>query len=131
MCDCIDHENIKPLFDKLYHKGILLTNRISELLATIACDTTNKKCMHRTCAKCCYNETEFEGPLEDTVLTWQQWSRVSHLKKAKPLLTLQKCDDLLALLNKKLDSPAKHQFNWLHQVKTFRELKETLREDEI
>lgn len=86
---------------------------------------------------CCYNEIEFEGPLEDTVLTWQQWSRVVTSEEGKTFANFAKvtqggkCDDLLALLNKKLDSLAKHQFNWLHQVKTFRELKETLRKDEI
>ncbi len=123
--------------DKLHQKGILLTNSISELLAVIACNTTSKQCMYRTCAKCCYNELEFEGPVEETEITWQQWSRVVTSEKEKNFANFAKvtqsgkCEDLLALLNKKLDSLAKHHFNWLHQAKILRELKETLREDEV
>ncbi|KAL7380022.1 hypothetical protein ABVT39_010110 [Epinephelus coioides] len=131
-----EHENVKLLVDKLYQRGLLLTNSISDLLASIACDTTSKTCMYRI-AKCCYNEIEFEGPLEATLITWQQWSRVVSSEEGKTFTNFEKvtqsgkCDDLLALLNKKLDSLAKHQFNWLHKVKTLRELKETLREDEV
>ncbi|KAL0151585.1 hypothetical protein M9458_053102 [Cirrhinus mrigala] len=136
-CACIDHENVKLLVEKLHQKGILLTNSISELLAVIACDTTSKQCMYHTCMKCCYNEIDFEGPLEETEITWQQWSRVVTSEEEKNFANFAKvtqsvkCEDLLALLNKKLDSLAKYHFNWLHQAKTLRELKETLREDEV
>ncbi|RXN32635.1 sterile alpha motif domain-containing 3-like protein [Labeo rohita] len=93
--------------------------------------------MYRTCVKRCYSEIEFEGPLEETEITWQQWSRVvtseeeKHFANFAKVTQSGKCEDLLALLNKKLDSLAKHHFNWLHQAKTLRELKETLREDEV
>lgn len=93
--------------------------------------------MYRTRAKCCYNEIEFKGPLEATLITWQQWSAVVSSEEGKTFTNFEKViqsgksDDLLALLNKMLDSFAKHFFNWLHQVKTLRELKDTLREDEV
>ncbi|KAL1277447.1 hypothetical protein QQF64_024120 [Cirrhinus molitorella] len=70
-------------------------------------------------------------------LTWQQWSRVVTSEEEKNFANFAevtqsgKCGDLLALLNKKLDSQAKHHFNWLHQAKTLRELKETLHEDKV
>lgn len=136
-CACIDHENVKLLVEKLHQKGTLLTNSISELLAVIACNATSKQRMYRTCVKRCYSEIEFEGPLEETEITWQQWSRVvtseeeKHFANFAKVTQSGKCEDLLALLNKKLDSLAKHHFNWLHQAKTLRELKETLREDEV
>jgi len=39
--------------------------------------------------------------------------------------------NLFELFSQKLDSLAKHHFNWLHQAKDFRPLKETLTEDEV
>ena len=42
-----------------------------------------------------------------------------------------KTEDLLALLNKQLSTMTRHQFNWLHQARSMRELKETLRPDEL
>ena len=39
--------------------------------------------------------------------------------------------ELLNIFNQKLDSLAKHHYNWLHQAKECRALKESLREDEI
>ena len=39
--------------------------------------------------------------------------------------------ELLNLFNRKLDSLAKHHFNWLHQAKECRALKESLTEDEV
>ncbi|KAJ4928619.1 hypothetical protein JOQ06_004249, partial [Pogonophryne albipinna] len=71
-CSCFDHDNFKIIVDRLCQKGILLTNSISELLETIVCcDPTNQKCMYRLCTKCSYNEVEFEGPLDDSIITWE------------------------------------------------------------
>ncbi|KAK0145791.1 hypothetical protein N1851_015288 [Merluccius polli] len=136
-CACIDHENVKLIVDKLYQRGILQTRSISDLLAGIACDTSSKQCMYRVCVKCCYQEVAFEGPLDEEILTWQQWSRITKTEEGKTYTNFAKVTqsgktaDLLALLNKKLDSLAKHQFNWIHQVKALREKKETLKDDEI
>ncbi|KAK0138386.1 ATP-dependent DNA helicase PIF1 [Merluccius polli] len=136
-CACIDHENVKLIVDKLYQRGILQTRSTSDLLAGIACDTSSKQCMYRVCVKCCYQEVEFEGPLDEEILTWQQWSRITKTEEGKTYTNFAKVTqsgktaDLLALLNKKLDSLAKHQFNWIHQVKALREKKETLKDDEI
>lgn len=41
------------------------------------------------------------------------------------------CAELLNIFNQKLDSLAKHHYNWLQKAKECRALKESLREDEI
>ena len=136
-CACYDHQNFKLIVDKLQQKGIILTNSVSELLALIACDTSRMQCMYRMCAKCCYDEVEFEGPLDDQVLTWEQWERVVTREEGKTFTKFKlamksgKTEDLLALLNKQLSTMTRHQFNWLHQARSMRELKETLRPDEL
>ncbi|KAI4828769.1 hypothetical protein KUCAC02_022845 [Chaenocephalus aceratus] len=109
-CSCFDHDNFKMIVDRLCQKGILLTNSISELLETIVCDPTNQKCMYRLCTKCCYNEVEFEGPLHDSIITWEQWERIVVTVEEKTSAKYQKIEksgrtaDLLSLLNKKLDA---------------------------
>ncbi|KAF3844210.1 hypothetical protein F7725_013551, partial [Dissostichus mawsoni] len=136
-CSCFDHDNFKMIVDRLCQKGILLTNSISELLGTIVCDPTNQKCMYRLCTKCCYNEVEFEGPLHDSIITWEQWERIVVTVEEKTSAKYQKIEksgrtaDLLSLLNKKLDAFTRHQFNWLHQTRSLRELKHSLLRDEL
>ncbi|KAJ4934782.1 hypothetical protein JOQ06_007564 [Pogonophryne albipinna] len=125
------------IVDTLCQKGILLTNSISELLETIVCDPTNQKCMYRLCTKCCYNEVEFEGPLHDSIITWEQWERIVVSVEEKTSAKYQKIEksgrtaDLLSLLNKKLDAFTRHQINWLHQTRSLRELKHSLLRDEL
>lgn len=136
-CACLDHENVKLLIDRLISKGLLATMSISDLLSSIVCDKRRKCCMYRTCPDCCYNEIQFIGPLEEGLVTWQQWSRISTSQDGKTFSNFAKvtqsgtCCDLLALFNKKLDSLAEHQFNWLHQATTFRVLKDSLTENEV
>lgn len=79
-CACIDHENVKLLVDKSFAKRLLVTASISDLLSFVSCDTRKKSC---TCANCCYNEIQFIGPLEEGVLTWQQWSRINTSQDGK------------------------------------------------
>lgn len=136
-CSCFDHDNFKMIVDRLCQKGILLTNSISELLEAIVCDSTNQKCMYRLCAKCCYNEVEFEGPLDNSIITWEQWERIVVTVEEKTCAKYHKIEksgsaaDLLSLLNKKLDAFTRHQFNWLHQTRSLRELKHSLLRDEL
>ncbi|KAA0712540.1 hypothetical protein E1301_Tti019064 [Triplophysa tibetana] len=136
-CACLDHENVKLLVDKLHQKGLLQTARISELLTSIVCDPQSKDCMYRICAKCCYNEIEVAVPQEEVPVTWQQWSRETKSDGQKTFTNFAKTtqsgtwSNLFKLFSQKLDSLAKHHFNWLHQAKEFRALKETLTEDEV
>ncbi|KAK0132285.1 hypothetical protein N1851_032914 [Merluccius polli] len=117
--------------------GILLTNSISDLLEAIVCDSTNQKCMYRLCAKCCYNEVEFVGPLDNSIITWEQWERIVVTVEEKTCAKYHKIEksgstaDLLGLLNQKIDPFTRHQFNWLHQTQSLRELKHSLLRDEL
>ena len=35
------------------------------------------------CAKCCFDEVEFEGPLGDQILTWEQCDRIITREEGK------------------------------------------------
>lgn len=104
-CVCYDHDNFKMIIDKLCQKGILLTNSISDLLEAIVCDPANQKCMYRLCTRFCYNEVEFEGPLDNSIVTWEQWERIVVTEEEKTSAKYQKIEksgrmaDLLSLLN--------------------------------
>lgn len=74
-CACIDHENVKLLVDKLHQNGMLKTSSVSELIASIVCDTKNKQCMYRACEKCSNNKIDLVLPKEAACTTWQQWER--------------------------------------------------------
>lgn len=136
-CACMEHENIKLMIEKLRQKGLLASTSISQLLSAIVCSLDNKECMYRVCAKCCYNEIEGVDTHGEENVIWYQWIRKSvpeekknytHFVKEAQTGTLH---ELLKSFNKKLDSLAKHHFNWLHQAKMCRTLKETLTEDEV
>lgn len=89
--------------------------------------------MHQVCAKCCYNEVEIPVSQAEDTVTWHQWIRklvsegpktyMNYVKEAKT----GTCAELLNLFNQKLDNQAKHHYNWLHQAKECRALKEGLR----
>lgn len=136
-CACVDHENVKLLVDKLQQKGLLQSGSSSELLTSIVCDPQKKECMYRICTKCCYNDIEVSVPQEEESVTWQQWSRETTSDGQRTYANYAKTtqsgtwSDLLKLFNQKLDSLARHHFNWLHQAKVCRGLKETLMEDEV
>lgn len=76
-------------------------------------------------------------PQEEVPVTWQQWSRETKSNGQKTFTNFAKMtqsetwSNLFELFSQKLDSLAKHHFNWLHQAKEFRALKETLTEDEV
>lgn len=135
-CACIEHENVKLLVEKLKQKGLLKTSSTSELIAAIVCDPRQRNCMYRVCAKCCYNEIEADVPEESVKIMWQQWERQKTVEGDKPFTNIVKktnngtWDDLLKVFNSKLDSLARHQYNWLHQTEQCRRLKETLSDEE-
>ena len=136
-CACLDHENVKLLSDKLQQKGLLKTASLSQLLSSIACSTENKPCMYRVCPQCCYNEVEVSRPQTEESVTWSQWKRKPVTEGLKTYMNLVKkaqigtCTELFKLFNQKHDGLAKHHYNWLHQAKECRALKESLREDEV
>ena len=135
-CSCLDHENVKLLSEKLQQKG-LETARISPLFTSIVCSTDNRACMYRVCAKCCYTEVKVRTPEVEETVTWHQWIRKPVSEEQKTYINFVKEEkngtysELLDLFNKKLDSLAKHHYNWLHQASVCRALKEKLREDEV
>ncbi|XP_049421729.1 uncharacterized protein LOC125882102 [Epinephelus fuscoguttatus] len=134
---CLDHEDVKLLTKKLHQKGLLKTTSMSQLLSSIVCSPDNKTCMYRVCPKCCYNEIEIPVPQAEETMTWHQWIRKSMSEGPKTYMNFVKetqtgtCAELLNIFNQKLDSLAKHHYNWLRQAKECRALKESLREDEI
>lgn len=75
-------------------------------------------------------------PEETVKIMWQQWERQKIVEGDKSFTNIVKktnnwtWDDLLKVFNSKLDSLAKHQYNWLHQAEQCRCLKETLSEEE-
>ena len=136
-CACIDHENVQILANKLAQRGLFKTSSVSELLAAIVCDPKKKDCMYRVCVNCCYKETEIDFQEESMFTTWQQWERVKTTCGDKEFTNFLKkseygtWQDLRKILNEKLDVLAKHHFNWLHQVRQCRELKDTINETEV
>ncbi|CAK6978283.1 uncharacterized protein LOC125882102 [Scomber scombrus] len=110
---------------------------MSQRLSSIVCSPDNKTCMYPVCPKCCYNEVEIPTPQAEETITWHQWIRKSVSEGPKTYMNFVKetqtgtCAELLNIFNQKLDSLAKHHYNWLHQAKECRALKESLREDEI
>lgn len=135
-CACMEHENVHLLATKLYSRGVLKTKSISELLYMIVCDTKNKACMDRTCAKCCYEQVECLETKTSTQVTWEQWKRVTSTNGEKIFSNVVKQTqtgtekDLIELFHEKLEALAVHQFNWLHQAEQFRLLKQNITECE-
>lgn len=80
---------------------------------------------------------EFVGPLDNSIIMCEQWERTVVTEQEKTSAKYQKIAesgrmaDLLSLLNRKLDAFTCHQFNWLHQSRSLRELKDSLLRDEL
>ena len=136
-CACMDHENVKLLSEKLQQNGLLKTSSVSELLSAIVCNPDNMACMYRICAKCCYNEVEVSQPQTEETVVWSQWVRKPVTEEQRTFMNFVKetqngtSSEMLELFNRKLDGLAKHHFNWLHQAKECRALKDSLKDDEI
>ena len=68
---------------------------------------------------------------------WSQWVRKPVTEEKRTFTNFVKetqngkSSEMLELFNRKLDGLAKHHFNWLHQAKECRALKDSLRDDEI
>lgn len=93
--------------------------------------------MYQVWPKCCYNEVEIPIPQAEETMAWHQCIRKSVLEGPKTYMNFIKetqtgtFAELLNIFNQKLDSLAKHHYNWLQKAKECRALKESLREDEI
>ena len=136
-CACMQHENMGLLVERLKQRGLLKTSSISQLIGAIVCNSNEKKCMYRLCPKCCYQELEVELPEGPQEIVWEQWEREKTNVQGRISTKFAKkkksgtWSDLFKVFNSKLDTLARHQFNWIHQTEMCRHLKETLSEEEV
>lgn len=137
-CACYQHENMSLLINSLAIRGLLPTKSLSELLPSITCSTADVRCMQRLCPNCCFDEVQLNDHSQSDSATWEQWEKVdaevggkiykNWIKKKTERGTLV---ELIELFQKGLEAIAGHQFNWLHQVQQFKQIKENLKVNEM
>ena len=101
VCICKHHENVRLLLVAAHHAVPEVPLGFREFISTIVCDQENEDCMFGNCEICMnkYNEKYNFPELDDTHVSWFQWTNDVRTEKVADSGTLKKC---LALLQNQL-----------------------------
>ena len=136
-CACYQHENMHLLIECLVRKGLITTKSLSHLLSEITCNAEDQQCMKRQCTNCCFDEVQLNTHDTSELARWEQWQREDVTVGDKVYKNWVKkgvsgtLGQLAEAFYHALESIASHQFNWMHQARKIRELKENLQENDL
>lgn len=128
---------MRLLIATLSKRGLITTKSLSTLLSSICCSMDKDLCMRRQCTECCFEEVKFREHNPTERVTWEQWQREPITVGEKTYKNWVKrtkagsIGELLVVIQKDLEELANHHFNWIHQVREFRHLKENLQNNEM
>lgn len=149
-CLCKLHENPQLKINKLFDEKVITHKDVNKFIADITCDVKNRLCMYRTCQDCKEKKikTRPEGEINyGKIIEWRLW-RSKLIEKERKIGTRQELtttkhnvtvketetttiSTLVDELQTDIQRLARHQFNITHQYVKLRNLKDSLKSNEL
>jgi len=141
-CLCKKHHNIQLKADKLFHLQVIDKKNAEELLYQQVCDINKHECMSRECDECENKRVQFRDNVDETHTTvWSEWTvqkesyekdgQVQTTKRTAKVNKKGTVGELKTVFSEEMTKFGEHVFKIRHQFRQYRDLKETLTNEEV
>ena len=139
-CLCKEHANFNLILQRLIALKVLTIKKTIDLLSMVTCDPSKRVCMYRECNVCKNRDL---GLLADKRSSWYfQWQTKTedrigakgqnyHVKITSKEKIEASVEEIVLQLNAQTPSFLKHSFNNTHQHKTFLDIQNDLKMNEV